>query len=169
MKKFILFPTLLFLCPFLLNGQKVLQIERAGKIKAEKIFIGQAFHYKLNGTEEFQFGVIEDLKVEDGIILFTDRFVKVEDIAAIRYNKRWAQGVGTSLFWFGTGWSLFAAVGTATDDDPETNYRWSDAIVSATAITSSFILSKAFKYKTIRFGKRKRLRLLEISFAPNTD
>ena len=146
-----------------------MQIERVGRVKAEKIFIGQSFNYKLSGFDGFQYGVIEDLKVDEGIILFQDRYVKVEDIEAIRYQKNWAKGVSRSLLYFGAGWSLFAALGTATDGDPETSYRTSDAIVSATALASSFILANSFKYKTIKFGKRKRLRLLEISFTPGID
>lgn len=149
-------------------AQKVLQVERAGQAKTQKIFIGQAINYKLKGADEFYFGVIEDLKVEEGIVLFEDRYVKVEEIAALRYSRQWAKGISKSLFWFGAGWSVFAAVGTATDDNPDTEYQLSDAVVTASAMTSSLIISSAFKHKTIKFGNRKRLRLLELPFSkPN--
>lgn len=147
-------------------GQKFLQIERAGQVKAEKIFIGQTVFYRLKGSNEFRAGQIEDLKVDEEIILFVDSYVKIDQVDAFRYQRNWSKSVGTSLFWFGAGWSFFAAIGTATDDDPTTSYRWSDAVVSASTITTSFVVSKAFKYRTIRFGKRKRLRILEVAFTP---
>lgn len=158
------FTCLLFLLTFNLSAQVVLQIERAGSAKTKKIFIGERIEYKLKGGEEWEDGVIERLIEKDDIIVFADRFIKMEDIEAIRYFRPWTRFVKTTFFWFGVAWSGFAAIGTAVDGNDDTQYRWSDAIITATSLGISLIIPKIFKYKVYRFGKRKRLRILDISF-----
>lgn len=162
MKKYLL---LLFLlagyCQ--LHAQKFLIIERAGKAKTYKIFIGEMIEYKLYDSDEWTLAVIEDLLIEQDLILLGNRTVALKDIQKIRYQRRWTRAFGTSLFWFGAGWSGFALVGTATDGDPSTKYRWSDAIVTGASWFLAWAVPKIFKYKTFRFGKRKRLRMLDIS------
>ena len=161
--------TFLFLMPLLLaqsllSAQKVLQIEQYGKPQAEKIFIGDPITYQLRGEDIFHNSYIEGIQVDDSLLILSDRYVNVYDISALRYERNWPRATGISLFWFGIGWSGFAAIGTAVDGNDETRYQWSDAIVSASAIGLSFAIPLLFKHKTIRIGKRKRLRLLDLRF-----
>lgn len=146
-----------------LSAQKVVQIEKYGNPYTEKIFIGDAVTYKLKDDKLWRFAYIEDILIEEGVILLGNRYTKVDDIEAFRYDKKWARAISTSLFWFGTAWSGFAAVGTATDGDDDTYYRWSDAIVTGTSWLSALAIRQLFRYKVIKFGKRKRLRLLDIT------
>ncbi len=161
-----IFILLLVNCYSLCTAQKVLQIEKAGSFKVQKIFIGQTIDYKLEGNDYFIEGVIEDLDIENQVIVLADRYVTLKDIVALRYPRSWPQGVSKSLLWFGVGWSFFAVVGTATDGESSTSYQWSDAVVSASSLTSSFLVSKISRYKKIKIGKRRRLRLLDINFSP---
>lgn len=145
-------------------GQKVLQIERYGKARTEKIFIGEELNYKLKGEKEWRQGYIEDFLVDEKLIVFGDRYVKIDEIAAFRNYRPWTKAAKLTFFWFGTGWSLFAAVGTWTDGDPSTHYRWSDAFVTGTSWFLAFVIPTVFKYRVIKFGTRKRLRLLDLRF-----
>ena len=153
----------------LISAQKVLQIERYGRAETEKIFIGNEIVYRLNGNDYFLRGYIEDLHIENNVIVLPDRYVPVSEINALQYNRGWPRAIGTSIFWFGLGWSALAAVGTATDGDASTNYRWSDAAVTGTSFVISFALPKLFGRHTLKFGKRKRLRMLDINFYPSSD
>ncbi len=147
-----------------LNGQKYLQIEKYGSPYTQKISIGTPIEYKLQDEDFYSIREIQDLDIENGLIVFSDRYLDPERIAFMRSQRAWPKTIGTSLLFFGVGWSTFAAIGTATDDDPNTSYRWSDAIVTGTSISLGLILGHVFKFKTIKFGKRNRLRILDISF-----
>ncbi len=147
-----------------LPAQKVLQIEKYGKPEVKKIFIGAPLSYQLRGEDIFHSGYIMDIKVEDSLLVLDDRYVNVYDISALQYERSWPRLAGLSLFIFGVSWSGFAAIGTAIDGDDDTYYRWSDAIVSAGSIGLSLALPALFKKKTIRMGKRRQLRLLDLRF-----
>ncbi|MCG8332057.1 MAG: hypothetical protein MI974_30505 [Chitinophagales bacterium] len=149
-----------------LPAQKVLQIEKYGSPKTQKIQIGQYLNYQLKDDDHFSEGYIENILIEDSLLQIGNRYVKLNDIEKLRFNRRWAQASGSSLFWFGIGWSGFAAIGTAVDGDPDTSYQWSDAGVTLTAIGLSFLIPKLFKYKYLKLGNRKRLRLVDLRFAP---
>ena len=159
---------LILVCLFFLyvpaQAQKVLQIEKRGSYKTEKIYIDQEITYRVHGDDYWYRGAIKDLLVEEKIILFYDRFVPVDSIAAFRYERGRMGSLGKQIFWFGTAWSVFAAVGTATDRNDDTNYRKSDAIVTGTSWLLALLVPKIFRYKIVRFGKRKRLRLLDLTF-----
>ncbi len=146
-------------------GQKFLQIEKQGSLYTRKIPVGEVLTYRLSADMTWYTGEIIRLLPEDSIVLFHDRFVKVGEIHAFRYPRRAPASLGRSLFWFGIGWSTFAVVGTATDDIGRLgvpDYRWSDAIVSGTAVGTSWLLPRLFKYRMVRFGKNKRLRILDL-------
>lgn len=149
-----------------LNAQKVLQVEKYGRPLAEKIYIGDPITYQLRGEDVFHSSFIEGIKVEDSLLVLSDRYVNVYDISALRYERNWPRATGISLFWFGIGWSGLAAIGTAVDGNDDSRYRWSDAIVSAGSLALSFSIPRLFKNKTLKIGKRRRLRLLDLRFAP---
>lgn len=145
-------------------AQKVLQIEKYGQAKTEKIFIGEGIEYRLKDSEGWRYAVIEDLDIEQNLIVLADRFLDPEKIDAFRYYRPNMKRLGVQVMLFGVAWSGFALVGTALDGDPSSHYRLSDGIVTATALATGFGITQLFKYKKIRFGKKKRLRLVDITF-----
>lgn len=160
----------LLVTPILLYSQKVMQLETSGRIKPKKIFKGEGLEYRLKDSDLWTYGVIEDFNIERKLIVFGDRYVKVDEIEAIRYFKPGASRMGTQLALFGVAWSGFAAIGTATDGNPDTGYRWSDAVVTASAAGLGYTYAKLFKYKKYKIGKRRRLRLIDLTFvAPPKD
>ena len=146
------------------TAQKVLQIEKFGSAKTEKLPIGTTITYKLYEQESYLTGTIRDINIEQGLLEMSDRYVKVEDIEALRFDRSSAKGLSTGLFWMGIGWSGWALIGTATDDNPDTNYRWSDAIVTATAVAGSWAISRLMRHKVLKMNKRYNLRLLDLPF-----
>lgn len=156
-------------CALSCSAQKILLIEKYGKAKTKKIYKGEWINYKLFDDDIWYEGVIEDFNLDQNLIVFGDRYVSIEKIEKIRYTRSWAKKFGPTLFWFGTGWSLFAAVGTATDGNDDTRYRWSDAIVTGTSWLLALVVPKVFKYKTYKFGKKRRLRIIDISIIPTKE
>ncbi len=161
----ILTGTLCMILSIQAQGQKLLQIEKAGSLRTQKIPVGEVLTYRLEGDDTWYSGEMVRLLPEDSVILFHNRMVRVDQVAAFRYDRHGPATIGRALFWFGASWSALAIVGTATDDVGKLgvpDYRWSDAIVSGSTIATSWLLPRIFKYRTIRFGKNKRLRILDL-------
>ncbi len=157
---------LLFLVLFITPGsaQKVLQMEKYGRVKTKKIYIGSGITYRLKGDDSWYSAVIEDFDLEHNWIVLKDRYLPLDSIDALRKDRQGARRLGTQLFWFGAGWSTFALLGTATDGEPSTRYRWSDAIVTGTAWLAGLVVPRFFKYRIYKMGKKRRLRLLDLTF-----
>ena len=150
-------------------AQKVLQIETYGKYKTQKLYIGTEINYQLHGDDTWYHSAIKDLLVEENIILLHNRYVHLDSIAAFRWERTKMKAMGKQLFWFGTAWSAFAVVGTATDHNPDTNYRLSDTVVTGTSWLLALIVPKVFRYKKRKFGKRRRLRMLDLTITNEVD
>ncbi len=162
---------ILLLAPVLpVAAQQVMQIETYGKAKTKKIYPGQTIQYRLkNQKNVWLTGAIEAYRMEDRLVVLTDRYVPLDSIAALRYDRRGPKVVATQMFWFGTAWSAFAAVGTLTDGDPESNYEWSDAAVTGGFWLGSLLLPRLFRYKNYNMEGRHRLRLVDLQpfLSPN--
>lgn len=160
------YPILLFfLCLVTgLSAQKVLQLETYGNIKkTRKYYIGDEMTYQLKGDDLWYTLAIERIIVEENIVVFKDRFIKLEQIRAIKsfHNRGWSQRIGTSLNVFGIAWSVFALGGSIANEN--FSYRKGDAITSATALTLGQLIKWTFKSKKYKTGKKYRLRVLDLS------
>ena len=163
MKRIILFSFLMIAVLLELAGQTVLQIERKGSSRTVKMSTGIVLNFKLKEDPVWYTGELVRLIPEDSLLVFHNRYVRLNQIEAFRRSLDWPKGLGRNLFWFGLGWSGFALVGTATDGIPETKYELSDVIVSSTALSASWLLPRVVKQKVTRFGKKRRLRILDLS------
>lgn len=155
-----------FLTVSSLSAQRVLLIEKLNSPRTTKLYVGDYIQYQVVGEKEWFGERIYDLRDDTQALVFPDRYVAVEDVAMLRQGKPWARNIGLMLVTFGVSWSGFALLGTATDGDPETGYRSSDAMVSGIAIGTGVVLPALFGTRRMRFGEgeRLRLRILDISF-----
>ena len=149
---------------FTVDAQKVLQIEKFGNPYTEKINIGSFLTYQVKNDDIWYQGYIRDLRIEQNVIEFDDRFVNIDNITAFQFERKWPRQIGTQLAFAGLAWSGWALVGTLTDGNPDTNYRWSDAVVTGAAAGVGLTLPLVWGKGTVKFGKRKRLRMVDIRF-----
>ena len=63
---------------------------------------------------------------------------------------------------FGLGWGLFS-LGATFADEPLT---LGTAIVVRTSLATGWIIQKIFRHKTYNFGKKRRLRILDLRVEP---
>ncbi|NUO00348.1 MAG: hypothetical protein HUU01_06995 [Saprospiraceae bacterium] len=146
-----------------ISAQRVMQIETYGKAKTKKIFPGQIIQYHLkNQKKDWLTGTVEDYQLEDKLIVLNDRYVHIDSIAALRFDRKWPGAIGKQMFWFGVAWSAFAAVGTLTDGDPDSNYEWSDASVTGGFWLGSFLMPRLFRYRHYKIDTRHRLRMVDL-------
>ena len=161
---------LVILCFFFLQplfGQQFLRIETTGKTKIEKVGIGQEITYRLKGDKEWQTGYLERLIFEEDIVIFSDRFVKLNDIEAFRFQRRAAKPLGRTLYQFAAAWVVYGGIATLVsevDNDPDTDWRPGtfDYSVVGGSIGLGLFLDKIFHHRVVRFGKRKRLRIVDL-------
>ncbi len=142
-----------------LLGQKVLQIERFGRAKVKKFYIGDELNYRLAGDKAWYKGTIQDLIVEENIILFEDRYVRMGDIQALRKRQRWSRQIGNQLYVFAGSWLVFSTAGTLLGWE----LRWDTAIITGSALATGWLIKNIFKYKKYKMGKRRRLRMLNLN------
>lgn len=146
-------------------AQRVLQIEKFGNPKTKKLFPGEEIVYQIRGTEGWSRGIIDRLIVDQNLIGLQNSYIKLNDIAAFRYHREWPKPFAKQLFWFGAAWSFYGFIGPLTDDVPDNGYRKADAIVTVSSWVIALALPKVLNYRVIRFGKRKRLRMLDLNFS----
>lgn len=159
------FLLLMFLFGFImLPAQVLLQIEKYGSPKTQKLGLGTYLEYRLYAYDEWQAGTIERLIPEEDIIVLNDRYVKLSDIESFRFDspQRWSRPLGKSLLTFAASWALFSA-GAALVNNEDYPYTWGDVGVSATAGASGFLIQRIFRYKKYHFDKRNRLRIVDLS------
>lgn len=157
----------LILCLLLvttLSAQKVLQLETYGNLKkTRKYYVGDEVTYQIKGEQFWYTLPIERIIEAENIIVFRDRFVKIDQIAALKsfHNRARSQRLGNSLQVFGIAWSGFSLAGSVAVD--EYSYRKGDAITTATALTLGQLIKWIFKAKKYKIGRKYRLRTLDLS------
>lgn len=150
-------------------GQRVLQLEKRNSTKTVKFSIGDEITYKLAGDEDWYKAYIEDIKPDDGIVLFNNRLVQVENIVALRFDRNWPRPLERQLYVFGLGWAVFATLDKLVLDLDVVNEEasWGFVIIpAATAVVTGFLIGKIFKTKIIKIGNKRRLRLLDLEVVP---
>jgi hypothetical protein len=147
------------------SAQKVLQMEKRGDVKTKKHYLGEELTFQLKGGSDWYTDVMIDIKVEEDIIVFSERFVKVGDIKTIKTykNARFANRMEKSLYSFGAAWLLFS-LGGALAGEPLNDLAWQ---VPAASAGLGFLIKKIFYTRKYRIGKRRRLRALDLSFNKN--
>ena len=163
-----LIPLILFLFAVFNNGvaQKFLQIEKYGKTKVTKFYIGDELTYQIKGDKKTWYtGTINDLIIDENLILFENRAVKMKDITAIRTFKNavLSRSLSFQLYAFAGGFGLFSLLASAVGWWQISAFT---IIVVGTAFLAGLLVRHIFKWKTYKLGKRKWLRMLDLTPQP---
>lgn len=148
------------------QAQRILLLETKNSAQTEKYFIGDYLQYRLTDDEQWYDGHLYELREDQQLIVFEDRFVTLEEVRTLKRRRSGPRTFAVMLGTFGLAWSGFAAIGTATDGNPDTNYRWSDAAVTGVSIGLGAMLQLLWGTQKRRVGpdQRRRLRIIDISF-----
>lgn len=155
--------------PFLVFTQKVLQVEKIGSAKTQKFTIGDGITYKLQDDDIWYNAVIEDIKAEEGFLIFNDRLVRVEAIEALQFNdsRRWSRNLGLQLYTFAAGWTFFGIADHLIFNQNENRASIPLIVIPAsTALVSGFLIQRIFRQRTLKMGNKYRLRLLDLTISP---
>jgi hypothetical protein len=158
---------LLFLCLFsflftTISAQKILQMEKRGSFKTWRYYIGDQLTFEVDG--QWYTRIIRDLNLEKKIIQFEDGFVEMEKIDRIETEggEAFGKAASISLWVFGASWIFFSVADWAVGG----SLTLLSAIVPGSAFTLGGLIRLIFKPKKHRLGKRKRLRMLDLTIVP---
>ncbi len=161
----LLFPLFLCLWPgSTAVAQRVLLFEKLTSSKSERVYEGDALRFRMKGDNFWQEGYIREMRPDIQALVINDRYVLIDEIEAVYLGNTIASKIGYGLMTFGAGWSVFAALGYATDKDPSTSYSVDDALVTAVSVGTGFLLLKILGTRKFKPGKYKRLRVVDLSF-----
>ncbi len=153
---------LIALCP-LVKGQKAILLEKRGSLHTQKYFVGETLIYKLSHDRKHWLSeVITDIHIEDNYIEFENRIVHVDSIFALREAAgKGARTASQLLKGFGISWTFWMGVSLILGED----FSWTNAAIGTGSYLVGDLLKIAF-FKTHRLKKRKRLRLIDLTFVP---
>lgn len=158
---------LLFFLLSLVNGygQKVLQMEKYGKAKTKKYYIGEVLTFQLEGDDYWYTEAIQDILVAENSVLFTNRVVKIDQIRKIKSfkNRRWSRGLSNNLFSFAGGFLGLSLLADATTSWEVGSAVW---VLPTIAVVTGLLVRWLFRSKTYKLGKKRKLRVLDLNIVP---
>lgn len=143
-------------------GQKVLQLEKIGKVATTKIYLGESIYIRSKDDPKYWFkGTLTDVMVEGQAIVFDDRVIVLKDIIAIKRRKK------SSLNSVGKGLQVSAPVPAAyeviygTINPP---IEWESLAIFSGGTFLLGTIMRLFPPKQYKMGKKYRLRVLDLTF-----
>lgn len=155
-----------------LPAQKVLQIEKLGKAKTQKLYVGESIFIQTELNPDWFEGVIEDLLIDAEAIVFYDRIIPIKDITAVKFRKKSGlHGAGKAMQW---SWVIPVAYQGVFDlvNPPSPEERKRSWIATGYISAGAFLLGSVMRLippKKLKFGegKNRRLRVLDLTFYPS--
>lgn len=151
------------------TGQKVIQIERYGRTKTTKLYIGDEVTFSLKDhPKQYYTRDILELYPEANTVQFAGGAVALDQIAAIRFtgSNSWAKGLSNSLLIFTGVWTVYSILDVLINTREPAPFQYQ---VGGSTLLLSGVFGWLVPEKVVRFGKRNRLRILDLTFYPQTE
>jgi hypothetical protein len=147
------------------GAQKFLQLEKYGSFNYVRFYIGEDIKFQLkNDNSGWHTRTITDFDVDGGHIIFYNHPVHIDSIEVIQLARgNGMQIVGGALQIGGANSMLFSIAYPIFQNQP---VNWAGVGYGALGIAVGTALRRLFRTKKFVPGKKKRLRLLDLSFGP---
>lgn len=159
-----LFSILIVCMATTMQGQRTLMMEKRGSMKVKRFYEGDEITYRAKGDKEWKTSTIVQLIPEDNIIVLDKLYIRLEDIEAFKRDRKRNRAIAYSnqLYIFGTAWTAYTAIDDLVISDRETDWE-AAAYVGGTSFVLGSLLRLWPKTKTLKFGKKRRLRILDLT------
>jgi hypothetical protein len=172
-----LLPLRLFFAAMLLFGpfwpsaisQKVIQVERYGRTKTTKLYVGDEVTFSLKDQpKQYYTRDILELYPEANTVQFAGGAVALDQIAAIRFtgSNKWAKGLSNTLLIFTGVWTVYSLLDVLINTRNPAPFQYQ---VGGSALFLSGVFGWLIPEKVVRFGNKNRLRILDLTFYPPTE
>ena len=144
------------------DAQQYLQIEKRNSAKVRRFVVGDIIEYKMKGKQEsWKIEEIQRIVVENDILIMPNGMIKISDINKLRFERYWTNAVQKSAYTFGASWAFWKTVGTIIKKD---SFERHDVAIVGTSLAAGYFIRKAFKYRVLKMGYKRRLRVIDLSF-----
>jgi hypothetical protein len=145
-------------------AQKYLQIEKRNSTKVRRFVEGDVIAYKMKGKQEgWKTEEIQKIMVENNILIMPNGMIKISDIDKLRFERYFTNAAQKSLYTFGMTWAFWKTVATVLKRD---SFERRDAVIIGTSLGAGYLIRKLFKYRTMKMGYKRRLRVIDLNFLP---
>ncbi len=159
----ILFFLFLFLNLSNADAQVQLKMDKFGKKKSLDFHEGDEIVVRLKGETGYHKLYIKKLYPEANLISTQLGTIELGQIERLRVFK--TRKLGKILkyqFWtFGAGWAFYSVIAALFLGEP---WLWSTAVVLGVAFLIGWIFGFSLRHKTYKIGKKRKLRIMDISF-----
>ncbi len=143
-------------------GQKVLQLEKIGKVATTKMYIGEKIFLRTIDHPDYWYEAkLEDVLIEAQAIVFEDRIIPIANILAIKKRKRSAMNSA------GRGMQVSALVPVVYEviyGSINPPIEWKSLAIFSGGAFALGSLMRLLPPKQYKMGKKYRLRVLDLTF-----
>lgn len=165
--KFLTLPFIMMGMVTMLHGQPptiFLQLEDRLTSKTYRFHIGDEIEIR---TKEFPKDWIKseiaDFIREDGIIVFREGYVKIDDILRVRMPKgKWGRVIGTTLMTSGAGMVVYGSLGGLADGNRSNPLA--NAVIGGIVTGVGWLISRTGRRKKYKIGPHTQLRIYDIGW-----
>lgn len=145
-----------------LSAQKMIRMDNTFNSKTKKYYVGEELTFKIEGEKEWITEEIVDILADENVIRFENRLISPDNITAIKSfaGDRPTKILSVSLYSFGASWLFWSLAGILAG----TPITWLAPIVSGSAALIGWVTRLLFKTKVYHIGRRRVLRLIDITF-----
>ncbi|MBK9257022.1 MAG: hypothetical protein IPM42_16195 [Saprospiraceae bacterium] len=145
-----------------LCSQVILQLEIFKEVEAVKFKAGDIIHFKTSQfPKDWQKRKLEKIMQVDGVLLFDDGFIHVDDITHVRLYKPNVYALGLRIMQIGVVWWAYGGIIHLFTPN---KFTWGTFAIGATAVGVGWLLKKFVSRRTFKIKKTANLRILDISF-----
>ncbi len=145
-------------------AQQYLQIEKRNSTKVRRFVAGDVIEYKMKGKQEaWKTEEIQRIVVENDILIMPNGMIKIADIEKLRFERYLTNALQKILYTFGASWAFWKTVGTIIKKD---SFERRDIAIIGTSLGAGYLIRKAFKYRVMKMGYKRRLRVIDLNFLP---
>lgn len=142
--------------------QKLLQIEKKGKVATTKIYIGESLFIRTVDHPDYWYEAeIQDILMEAKALVFEDRIIPIKDILSIKRNRKSAMnGAGRAMQYS----ALIPAAYEVVYGLVEPPIEWRSLALFTGGSFALGSLLRLIPPKQYKIGKKYRLRVLDLTF-----
>jgi hypothetical protein len=148
------------------NAQKIVQLEKSGSLRTQRLYIGDEIVFKLKNDETGWYErVINDIDPIRKLIILHDVVIHVDSIDSVQLPAKAFLPVlfggafqvgGINLILFNLYYSIFR----------DQKLEWTSIAFGGINYLVGTLIRKIGRQKIFRTGVRKRIRLLDLNFNP---
>ncbi|GAB4490355.1 MAG: hypothetical protein OHK0019_09080 [Saprospiraceae bacterium] len=141
-------------------SQKMLLLERVNNPRPTKMYIGDELQYRIAGKEDYWYQrTITDMLPDRNVLLLDNFAVNLGDISQIKVRRKGIWRItGGALLTFGASLTLATTIAVLYKDEG-TNFGALYGTAAGSFGIGYFLSTK----RTLKLGKKHRLRLIEIA------